>query len=396
MNASLLVRNVRPLGGPAVDVSVVDGRFAAFGAGLSPAPGATTVDGRGLLMLPGLVESHTHLDKTLWGQPWRPNTAGPALRDYIENERRVLAASPVPAAERARRLVRQFIATGTTHIRTHVDVDPDTGLVSVEALLQVREAHRDSVGLEIVAFPQQGMLIRPGTAELMERAIGMGVETVGGIDPAGIDNDPIGHLRIVFGIAERTGCGVDIHLHDGGQLGAWEIERIVAFTRAAGLAGRVMVSHAYCLGEIPQGQMEGIGRGLADQRIALMTSAPADGAIPPVAALRAMGVAVCCGSDGIRDAWSPFGNADMLERAMLLAYRFYWAKDEELAAALATVTTDAATALGLADYGLAPGRHADFVLVDAETVGEAVVARPQRALAARRGRITARDGKAAA
>ena len=88
------------------------------------------------------------------------------------------------------------------HIRSHIDVDPEIGLRHVEALLSLREAYRDVVEMQFVVFPQTGLLIRPGTAELMERALAMGVETVGGLDPAGIDNDPIRHLETIFGLAE--------------------------------------------------------------------------------------------------------------------------------------------------------------------------------------------------
>lgn len=389
----LVVRNVRPLGGAPTDVVIADGRFAAIG----PAPpGGASLDGAGMLMLPGLIESHAHIDKTLWGEPWRPNTAGPTIPDMIANEQAVLRTVTTPTATRAEALVRHYVAMGTTRIRTHVDVDPETGLSSVEALLDLRERLRGLVDIELVAFPQRGMLITPGTAELMDQAIALGVETIGGIDPAGIDRDPIRHLETIFAIAERRGCAIDIHLHDGGELGAWQIERILDFVGATGLEGRAMISHAYCLGELPPARQEAIGRRLADRRVALMTTAPSDSALPPVPLLRALGVVVCLGNDGIRDAWSPFGNGDMLERAMLLAYRFYLAKDAELDAALACVTTDAARALGLADYGLGVGHPADFVLLRAETVGDAIVARPPRALVVKRGRVVARDGESAA
>jgi cytosine/creatinine deaminase len=148
------------------------------------------------------------------------------------------------------------------------------------------------------------MLIRPGTAELMERALEMGVETVGGLDPAGIDNDPIRHLETIFDLAGKHGRGVDIHLHDGGELGIWQIERIADFTQAGGLAGKVMISHAFCLGMVPTTRIEALGRRLADLRISLMTTAPSDISLPPVAFLKALGVNICCDSDGIRDAWS--------------------------------------------------------------------------------------------
>jgi len=213
----------------------------------------------------------------------------------------------------------------------------------------------------------------------------MGVETVGGLDPAGIDNDPIRHLETIFALAETHGRGIDIHLHDPGELGLWQIERIADFTQASGLAGKVMISHAFAHGMVPTAQIEKLGRRLADLRISLMTTAPADYSLPPVAFLKALGVNICCGSDGIRDAWSPFGNGDMLERALLLAQRFDWRKDDELASAFDSATTAGARALGLAGYGLAPGHAANFILLPAENLSDAIARRPHQRTVVSRG-----------
>jgi cytosine deaminase len=392
MSGNLAIRNVHILGGPAVDLVIREDRIAAIGLGLA-APGIETLDGKGRLLLPGLVESHTHLDKTLWGMPWRPNSAGPTLADYIENERRILREVTVPVASRAGGLLETFIAKGTLYFRSHIDIDPEFGLTHVEAMLALRERYRDIAEMQFVVFPQTGLLIRPGTAELMEEALKLGVETVGGLDPAGIDRDPIRHLETVFGLATKYGRGVDIHLHDREESGVWQIERIADFTAASGLKGKVMVSHAYCLGQVPRARIEKLAQRLADLDISLMTSAPADTEIPPATWLREVGVNLCCGSDGIRDAWSPFGTGDMLERAMLLAYRLDWSKDEMLAAALAAVTDNGAKALSLRDYGIAVGHPANLVLIDAETVGDAVVRRPAERVVIARGKIVAKDGK---
>jgi cytosine deaminase len=131
---------------------------------------------------------------------------------------------------------------------------------------------------------------------------------------------------------------------------------------------------------------------LAALGISLMSSAPADCAVPPFLALRETGVNVCLGSDGIRDAWSPMGNGDMLERAMLLAFRFDLNKDDELAAAFEAATVNGARALGTTDYGLALGGPADFLLMPVQTLGEAVVSRPVRQVY-RGGQLIAAGGR---
>lgn len=391
--ADFIIKAVRNIEGVSTDVAVRDGRIVALTSTAKSAVASGDIDGRGYVLLPPLVESHVHLDKTLWGEPWRPNSAGPTLKDYIANERRILATVTTPIRKRAGALLEHCIAQGSLHFRSHIDIAPDIGVKHVDAMLELRAAYSDVVDMQFVAFPQTGLLTAPGTAELIEESLKMGVDTVGGIDPQGIDGDVLGQLRVVFGLAERYDRGVDIHLHDRGEVGIAQVEQIAEFTAASGLERRVMISHAYCLGMATPARLESVGRRLADVGISLMTSAPADTTVPPVAALRAIGVNICCGSDGIRDAWSPMGNGDMLERAMLLAYRFDWGKDEELRQALDAATSAGAKALGLDEYGLEVGGPADFVLVKAENVADAVVRRPRERIVFKNGKAIARDSR---
>jgi cytosine deaminase len=196
----------------------------------------------------------------------------------------------------------------------------------------------------------------------------------------------------VFALAERHGAGIDIHLHDGGSLGTWQLELIIERTRATGLGGRVAVSHAYGLAQADQATQDRLGRQLADARVSLITAATYNFPVPPIARLRAAGVTIACGHDGIRDLWSPFGSGDMLERAMHLAYRSTFRRDEEIEMALEAATYGGARALGLQAYGLEPGARADIVAVDASTPAEAVVTHPVRDLVIKAGRVVARQG----
>ncbi len=226
----------------------------------------------------------------------------------------------------------------------------------------------------------------------MEAALRSGVEVVGGLDPCAIDRDPKGHLDAIFGLAHRHGRAIDIHLHEPGEMGAFSLELIFERVRALGMQGRVVVSHAFCLGSLERERVEVLIEQLSALQIAIMTTGPAARPTPPVKRLLEAGVRVCAGSDGVRDAWSPYGNADMLERAMLIGLRNNFRRDEDIALALHACTQGGADALHLPDYGLRVGGFADLVVVAGESVAQAVAARPPRRAVVKRGRIVARDG----
>ncbi|MGW3958910.1 amidohydrolase family protein [Amycolatopsis sp. NPDC005003] len=407
----LLLRDGRPwgTGGPA-DLLVRDGVLAEVGPGIE-AGDAEVVELGGRLVLPGLVEAHCHLDKTLYGGPWRPHSAGPALADRIADERLRRAELGLPDPARVSALLETMAAAGTTHVRTHTDVyagfpgvrvakppargaAPDvtagTGLHGVEVVRDAAARLAGRITVEQVAFPQSGILTSPGTAELLEEAIKLGVHAVGGIDPAGLDRDPVRHLDVVFGLAQRHGVRIDLHLHDPGSLGVFELELIIERTRATGLAGRVTVSHAYALGQADAATQDRLAAGLAEAGITITTAAVFDFPVPPVKKLRAAGVNVACGHDDIRDLWSPYGSGDLLDRAMHLAYRSTFRRDEDIELALEAVTYGGAKALGLSGYGLSVGAPADLVVLDAETPAHAVVTHPPRDLVVKAGHIVHR------
>ena len=388
----LLLRNVRPLGGAAVDLLVQEGRIAALGPALEAAAGCVVEEGGGALLLPGLVEGHTHLDKTLWGMDWYRNEVGPRLVDRIDNERAFRRASGHDAAAQSLALAKAFLALGTTRLRTHVDIDAEAGLRHLEGVLRTRDAMQDVLQFQIVAFPQSGLLGRPGTAELLDQALAQGADVLGGLDPCAIDGDPVRSLDTLFEIAQRHGRPLDIHLHEPGAMGAFSLELILDRTVALGLQGRVAISHGFCLGDLPERECEALLARMAKLGVVLITSAPAARAVPPLLACRRVGVTVLGGNDGVRDTWTPYGSPDMLERAMLIGLRYNLRRDDELAVALDCVTEAGARGCGFEAYGLAPGCRADLVLVEAQTVAQAVVARPVRRLVVSGGRIVAREG----
>ena len=395
MLSELLIKNVRPLERETVDISVVDGRVQKVSKGLLPSTSdAVMIEGENHILIPGFVDAHSHLDKTLWGLPWHRNQAGPRLIDKIENERRVRRELNLSAEKQATNQIRQAIRMGTTHIRTHVDVDTEIGLKNLEGIMAAREKFKDLMNIQIVAFPQSGMLIRPGTVELLDEAIKAGAELIGGIDPSSIDRDPVRHINTIFEIAGRHGIGVDIHIHEPSTLGAFSIELVAERTKALGLQGKVNISHAFCLGMIDDAYLNQLIDLLLENRISIMTHAPMPRPFfPPIKRLREAGVVLCSGSDGIRDTWAPYGNADMLERAMFLSWRSGFQKDEDLELALDITTFGGAKVVGAKEYGLEVGCRADFVLIEGETRVDAIVSRAPRKYVVKNGRVVARDGK---
>ncbi len=176
-----------------------------------------------------------HLDKTLMGLPWMPHKAGPTRMSRIETDKTILPHLPVSTEERAGNLIEACVARGTAHLRTHVDIDLESRLLKLDGVLAAREQHRGRVSVQIVAFPQSGVMRCPGVLDLLDAAVREGADLVGGIDPLEIDRDPKGQLDGIFAIAARHGVGLDIHLHEPGEMGLFNIQEICVPHPRAGL-----------------------------------------------------------------------------------------------------------------------------------------------------------------
>ncbi len=388
MTADILIRNVRPFGGQLSDLHIRDGWFAERGQQKA----AVEIDGGGQIALPGLVEAHTHLDKTLVGMDWFENRVGPTRNERILADRRAKRELGIDARRQSMRQIMQTLAFGVMHVRSHVDVDTEIGIANIEGVVETRDKVKDLVDVQIVAFPQSGMLVREGTLALMEEAIKAGADIVGGIDPASIDRDPVRHLDAIFSLADRYQKPIDIHLHEPGDLGAFCLELILERTRALSLQGKVMVSHAYCLGMLDPQRQRSLIDALAAERIAVMTVGSPSAPALPLRVLLQSGVVMASGSDGIQGTWEPWGNGDMLERAKYLAQRNGMTNDADLKETAGICTFGGAEGIGLTHYGLLEGCRGDLVLVPARTLAEAVALTPQKRTVIRRGQVVARDG----
>ncbi|WP_448952511.1 amidohydrolase [Labrys neptuniae] len=392
----MLLANATLPDGNRADIAIADGRIASITAPGLPNADPDRRDLGGALLLPAFIDGHIHLDKTHMGAPLVPHVPGGSVRERIAAERVARHGVPLPVEARAANLLRRLLANGTTRVRSHVDIDNDVKLANLEALLAVRAAWKRLVDIEIVAFPQSGVVSESGAADLLDAALAAGADLIGGLDPDGFDHDVSGQLDIVFALAEKHGKAVDIHLHDGGETGGAELRDIAARTQALGLQGRVVVSHAFALGDLSPESFGKTAQALARAGVAIMTSSPAAVPVPPVKTLRSHGVTIFAASDNIRDCWSPFGNGDMLDRAAIVAARQEFYSNDDLRLALDLATVEPAKALGIAGYGLAPGAPADLVAIDTPSIEEAVINRPPRKLVIRDGEVVAENGALAA
>ncbi|MFF2503878.1 amidohydrolase family protein [Streptomyces sp. NPDC058067] len=388
----VLFTSVRLHGGQPCDFLVADGRIAAISPPSLP-DGCDIVDGGGALALPAPVDAHIHPDKTTWGGPWLSREPADTLRELIDGEVAARAGFEAPVEARAGALMDRAIVRGTRAMRAHVDVAPVHGLANVHGVRAAASARAGLLDVQVVAFPQLGLLTEPGTAELLEKSLSEGADVLGGLDPVGVDGDLHGHLDVLFGLAGKAAVPLDIHLHDRGPSGVEQVTEIARRTVARGMQGRVTVSHAFCLADLGTDELARTGEILAEAGVSLATCALGADPVVPFGPLGERGVLVAAGSDGVRDPWTPFGDGDMINRAHLLAYRTDARTDAELAACYAVVAHGGAALLGLERTDLRIGDPADFVLVPGESVAQIVVDRPLPGLVVHGGRVIARDGQ---
>ncbi len=397
----MLIRNARPWGASASDILIEDGRIADIRPhSANGEVGDGEVDGRGRLLLPSFSDVHVHLDSSRIGLPFRPHTGSPGVWGMMLNDRRHWRDTEVPHAEIVAETLERMIARGTTRVRSYAQVDADCRLEKFDSVMAAKQRFSEHADIQVMAFPQAGILREEGTVELLEESLAQGADVMGGIDPCQLDRDPVRHLDIVFALAEKYRVEVDIHLHEPGALGVFSTDLVIERTRALGMQGKVTMSHAYDLGSLGEATSRRLIDEFADLDIAMATVAPAAPNQLPLLSLVDAGVRIGLGEDGQRDYWSPYGNCDMLDRTWQLAFTNGFRHDAHIETALAVATMGGASIMshgsprltGIADRpGVAVGDRADLLLVDGETPTSAVMDRGVDRTVIHDGRIVA-DG----
>jgi cytosine/creatinine deaminase len=361
-----------------------------------------TRDLGGRLVTPPLVEPHIHLDAVLTvGQP-RPNASGSLFEGIAIWAERVEDLTADDVKDRVRQVLRWQLAHGVQHVRSHVDVcDPE--LTALRALVELREEARGLVDLQLVAFPQQGILGFDGGVDLMRRAVEVGADVVGAIPHYELTReDGVESVRFAMALAEEHGLRVDIHCDETDDEHSRFVETMVAETIRRGMSGRVTASHTTAMHSYNAAYAGRLITNIARAGLHMVTN-PLDNSVlqgrfdqgpirrghTRVKQLLEAGVNVAIGHDSVMDPWYPLGHADPLQAAFVLAHLGHMSGDQELRTLIDMITVAPAAALGVADYGLHIGGPADLVVFDARSEAEALRLQRPRFQVLRAGRLVA-------
>ena len=405
----MLVRNATlPDGRSGIDLLALDGRIAAVGPGLQAPPGVEVVDAGGWLLSPPFVDAHFHMDATLSHGLPRINESGTLLEGIaLWGELKPLLTQEA-IVERALAYCDWAVARGLLAIRSHVDVC-DPPLLAVEALLEVRRRVAPYLELQLVAFPQDGLLRAPGGWNQLVRALDLGVDVVGGIPhfersaAEGAES-----VRRLCELAADRGLRVDMHCDETDDPFSRHVETLAFHAQRLGLQGRVTGSHltsmhsmdndyvAKLLPLMAEAGLHAVANPLINITLqGRRDSYPKRRGMTRVPELLAAGVNVAFGHDCVMDPWYALGSADMLEVASMGLHVAQMTSAAATRQCFDAVTVNAARVLGLEGYGLEPGCRADFVLLQARSPAEAIRLRAPRLIVVRGGEVLARQPAAA-
>jgi cytosine/creatinine deaminase len=384
------------------DIGIAGGRFASIEPRLL-SPSALVLDAEGRMAVTGFVEPHIHLDKALISERAPVNVSG-TLTEAIEILWEIKRNYTIDEiADRASRVITRAIEHGISRLRTHVDVDPIGGTRPAEGLIRARARFRELIDIQIVAFPQEGIVKSPGTEALMRRVMELGVDVVGGM-PFNENSPEDGrrHVEIVFDIARAFDADIDMHVDETDDPSARTLEVVAEMTIARGWQGRVTAGHTCALAAYPRDYADHVIAKLREANVNMIANPatnlmlqgrlddyPKRRGVTQVKELLAAGVNVACGQDCVHDTFYPFGQNDPLEIGFLLCHASHMSQPPEILTVMDMVTRNGARALRVPDFGVAVGGVADLVVLDARDAREAFAIRTPRRWVIRKGRLIA-------
>jgi cytosine/creatinine deaminase len=396
----LILRNARPIGAEheLTDIGIEGGKIAAIAPALAAA--GENIDLGGRLVSPGFVETHIHLDKSCILD--RVKSEKGDLDEAIAEASKAKAGfTPADVHARAVRTLEKAILQGTTHMRTHVEVDPGVGLRGLEGVLPLLKDYAWAIDLQLCVFPQEGLINNPGTDELLVEGLERGCKAIGGAPY--VDSDPSRQIDRIFALARDYDVDIDLHLDFGPTAEGMSLDHVCKRTQESRYGGRVAVGHVTRATSLAPPEFETMAKRLADAGIALTVLPSTDlylmgrhhtrdhnitrGVVPAHKLLR-HGVNCSLSSNNILNPFTPFGDCSQMRMANLYANVCQVGKQADMRECFAMVTRRPAEIMRLKDYGLAVGKSADLVVIDSTSPEMAVAELTPVLYAFKRGRKT--------
>lgn len=403
--ADLIVNNALLEGRTSfASIHIANGKIIEVAGALmaEEATGANVIDAGGKLLSPAFIDCHIHLDKTNIVDVVRPNQSG-TLTEAIEiiwEKKRCYTVEDI--VQRASKTIDWGIDHGTTRFRTHVDVDTIGGLTPLQGLLEVRKKYAGIIDIEIVAFPQEGIIRNPGAERLMWQAMEAGADIVGGM-PANerSPQDSLKHVEAAFAIAKAFNADIDMHVDETDDPFYRSLDMVIEKTAEYDWGGRVTAGHTCALAAYDDHYANYVMDKAKDAGVNFITNPvtnlmlqgrldkqPKRRGITRVKELLERGIVVAFGQDCVRDTFYPFGKADMLEVALITAHAAHMSLPHEIKTVYDMCTVNPAKIMRIADqYGIVTGARADMVLLDCESISDAIRLQPARLLVIREGKI---------
>ena len=394
----LILRNAVLVGGDggAVDIGIEDGRIAVIEAGL--AAQGETLDLAGRLLSPGFIETHIHLDKACIMERCRSEKGDLAEAiDEVTKSKKEFSEDDVAA--RASRVLEKCVSHGTTHMRTHLEVDPGIGMRGFDGVYPLIDQWRWAIDVEICVFPQEGLLNNPGTDELMVEALKRGARVVGGAPYT--DSNPHGQIDRIFELAREFDVDIDMHLDFGEDAEQLDVDYVCELTERFKYGGRVTVGHVTKLSTATPAHFKAAAKRMADAGVAVTVLPSTDlflmGRIDEHSVKRGVtaahkllkeGVNCSLSTNNVLNPFTPFGDCSLLRMANLYANICQVGTRAEIRDCFDMITNRSAEILGLEDYGIKLGAPADLVVIDTDAPETAVAELAPPLYGFKRGRMT--------
>jgi cytosine deaminase len=356
------------------DIGIADGKIAAIAPRLAAEGEAIDLGGR--FVSTGFVETHIHLDKSCILD--RVKSEKGDLEEAIAEAAKAKAGfTPQDVRERASRTLEKAILQGTTHMRTHLEVDPGVGVRSLEGVLPLIKEYAWAIDLQICVFPQEGLLNNPGTDELMVEALDRGCRAIGGAPY--VDSDPHGQIDRIFELAREYDVDIDLHLDFGATADGMDLDHVCKRTEEFRYGGRVAIGHVTKATSLARPDFDAAAKRLANAGVALTVLPSTDlylmgrnhthdhnaaRGVVPAHKLLPHGVNCSLSSNNILNPFTPFGDCSQLRMANLYANICHVGKQADMRECFNMITQRPARLMRLGDYGMEVGKSADLVVLD--------------------------------